>query len=458
VACRALLRTPTPDPRDPDDHLPCLHRGEWLGDQPCRLCGQQDRTVPVYACSVRSRCVLNVFDRPGQMAAAGLTLCNDCPDRRPPTDGEAARLDACRACDQLIDGRCTLTGRRVKDAVANCDAQCPIGRWPGEEARTKQAHGIQSSIAAPWHSKVCLVFPHGFGDHVQLTTVLLHLAALRPDLTIDVCCRAGCETLYRGLCRQAFRWGTKLPDRYDLTVPLEWFEPDQTYSDSPSTKAEKCLREVFGLTPITALCRYACEPDDAAIVRAARYLRRVGGAPGLPGSEPVALVHYQGRCGRRLKDIPEAAIVAACDALMAAGIRPLILDWDGTSELVSRGAVINAAADAELWPDGWGDAATLAALAAQARLCVGIDSGPGHLFGATRTPTLIVWSRLHPVNYYGLANNVTHFVPHHHGRWIRGDRTTGERYFTAHYTHQVYRHLKAELPAAVTRLLAQHPE
>jgi hypothetical protein len=167
----------------------------------------------------------------------------------------------------------------------------------------------------------------------------------------------------------------------------------------------------------------------------------------------AVLIHYQGRCGRDLKDLPDSAISRAIDSIRRTGCVPLVLDWDGNSALVASGEVTNVGADRELWPDGIGDAGRLAALAAQSRLCIGIDSGPGHLFGAVPTPTLIAWKYLHPVNYFGLADHVTHLVPQGHGRFIRGDRVIGERYFRESYQHREYSNIDNDLSLAVEEAL-----
>ena len=359
-----------------------------------------------------------------------------------------ARLTACGNCDQLISGQCTLTGLDVLTEVAEPLSRCPLGLWPGE-IPYKWLNTSQPRIprnAGP--CKILLTFPHGFGDHVQLTTVLLHLQRYLPGLLVDIACRAGCESLFRGLCRRAFPLGEELTEVYDVSIPLWWHEPSETYHDSPSTKAEKCLREVFRIPPDPALCRYACHVSADDESAAAAYLEQAN------ATGRAVLIHYQGRCGRELKDVPESAVSQIVKTIRRVGFEPLVLDWDGKSELAGRGDVVNVGADRELWPTGIGDAGRLAALASQSRLCIGIDSGPGHLFGAVPTPTLIVWKYLHPINYFGLGDHVTHLVPHGHGRFIRGDRVTGERYFRESYRHRLYSEIHNDLALAVEEILS----
>ena len=146
-----------------------------------------------------------------------------------------------------------------------------------------------------------------------------------------------------------------------------------------------------------------------------------------------------------MKDLSDQAVKQVANTIRELGAIPIVLDWDGHALNANWGPVENVGADANLWPQRVGEAGRLAALAEQSRLCVGIDSGPGHVFGAMKTPTLIYWKHLHPVNYFGLADHVTHLVPTGHGRYIRGDRTIGETYFAAHYRHHIYSRIESEL-------------
>jgi hypothetical protein len=128
-----------------------------------------------------------------------------------------------------------------------------------------------------------------------------------------------------------------------------------------------------------------------------------------------------------------------CEAALSAGCTPLILKWDDRSPLPNGRAIHCAGRGHWLW-DGLGhaDAARLAALIAQCRLMIGIDSGPLHLAGATDTPTLGVWTGMHPIHFYDLAENVTHLVPADHprpaGRRSGFLRTVIATPFTVHST------------------------
>jgi len=360
----------------------------------------------------------------------------------------ASRLVRCGKCDQLVGRTCTMTGLDAVTLAGEITGRCPQGLWPGEVPRKWLKTTVQEAVP---RSKVkqsaLLLFPHGFGDHVQLISVLRHMELYRSELTIDLVCRAGCESLYRDLCAEVFSFGDLPRKAYDRIVPLWWREPVETYNDSPSTKAERCLREVFRMVPVAKHCHYQCAISPADVDIASSYLRRIGAAG------RAVLIHNQGRCGRDLKDLPREAVLGAITAIREAGCVPLMLDWDQPSEFSRDGLALSTGADEELWPNGFGDAGRLAALANLSRLCIGIDSGPGHLFGAVPTPTLLYWKYLHPVNYYGLSQNVIHLVPRSHGRFIRGDRVRGEAYFESAYTFRQYVQIEQLLPALIRERL-----
>ncbi len=297
-----------------------------------------------------------------------------------------------------------------------------------------------------------LRFPHGFGDAVQLTTVLAHLRQLKPHWAVDVAVGRGAESLLEGQCRQVWSLDDprlREPSRqHDLDRVLRWSEPVECYADSPATKAERCLREVFHITPQPAWCRYTVHPQHDARRRAGEYARQL--------ERPFALVHYQGNSSRLHKNLDERVVARLCRDLISQGLAVVVLDWDRRSRLVDGRHILGPGADHPLWNGrGTGDGGTLAALAARAKICIGIDSGPGHVFGATPTPTLMVWTKHHPLHYYGLADHVLHLVPADHPRWLRGQNAgAGEAYFARHYRHRRYRNLETTLVRAARERLA----
>lgn len=376
----------------------------------------------------------------------------------------------CESCSRADGGRRTLaprelvplppTGRKTKlarglgDTVAKIlsrlgikkrrgcgctERQERLNRWFPYPRRRRSPIEPQYGNAEveSQHAQLLLRFPHGFGDAVQLTTVLLHLRELRPNWTIDVACKLGADSLFAGLCRHTLllNHASSLGSTYDVDRTLPWGEPHETYADSPSTKAEKCLREVFQLPPVERLCRYEILPSEAAQARAEEYLRSLCSAAS--GQYPIVLLHYQGNSARSAKNLDEQTVSTLVAVVKQRGLLPVVLDWETPprSSLVRQQMVACPGADSALWNGlGTGDGATLAALIARATAIVAIDSGPGHVAGATDTPTFIVWRRHHPLNYYGLdAGNVTHVVRRDHARYLRGDRRTGEAYFQRKY-------------------------
>ena len=173
---------------------------------------------------------------------------------------------------------------------------------------------------------------------------------------------------------------------------------------------------------------------------------------GPSGPRRPVLLHYQGNTSGGEKDLDHEVAAEVCDAVLGAGLVPIILDWDRRSPLPDGRRIHCPGAGDELWGGaGTGDAEVLAALIEQSTLVVGVDSGPLHVAGATATPAVGVWTSHHPVNYFDLANNVTHLVPEGHARLASGPAAV--RYFEGHYRHRVYSRLGVELPALIRALL-----
>jgi ADP-heptose:LPS heptosyltransferase len=176
----------------------------------------------------------------------------------------------------------------------------------------------------------------------------------------------------------------------------------------------------------------------------------------LNGRYPAVLIHYEGNTSAEYKNIPTDMIRRLCDDVLDAGFTPIILDWDYRTSLTkpqpdgTHSRIRCADVREELWRDtGIGDAESLAALIELSSLMVGVDSGPLHVAGATTTPTLGVWTHLHPLHYFGHAENVTHPVPIDHAERIRGNRPAGDAYFQHHYHYQTYSDLEDTLRVAV---------
>jgi len=304
------------------------------------------------------------------------------------------------------------------------------------------------------HAKNVLIqFRHGLGDAVQLTSVLRHLHHYRPHWHVEVASLVGKHSAFYGLCEKVSIIDGQRPTRsgIDREYSLDWHECATCYADSPSTKADRCLREVFELAPIEDLCRYVIKPPDSAFEKAHRYLRQICKVSlGDHCRYPVVLIHYEGNTSMERKNLPHELIRNVCERIMQAGCVPIILDWDNRSPVPDGKRILNPRVDLELWDGmGTGDAAVLAALTELSTLMVGVDSGPLHVAGATSTPTIGVWTGHHPLHYMALADNMIHLVPENHRELLRGDQDVGEAYFREHYRYQTYGSLDDELTATV---------
>jgi FkbM family methyltransferase len=303
--------------------------------------------------------------------------------------------------------------------------------------------------------KHLIVFRHGLGDALQLTCVLRHLRHYHPDWIIDVAALKGKHSAFGGLADKVFilDLGEPLMSGYDQVHRLEWGEPTECYSGKPSTKAEKCLLEVFGLEPIPKLCRYSIQIGSSASAAAAQYLEEISGPAGSDGRFRSILIHYEGNTAAREKNLSHTAAQAICRTACFVGFTPVILDWDRRSPLPDGKTIFCPDANHPLWLGyGTGDAERLAALIELSSLFIGIDSGPQKVAGATTTPALAVWTRHHPIHYQGLANNVTHLVPEGIDGLLRGgpkSQIDGSRAFNTLYKHATYSNITGGIIARI---------
>lgn len=301
-------------------------------------------------------------------------------------------------------------------------------------------------------------FRHGLGDAIQFTAVLKHLRHYHPDWELEVASLRGKHSAFHGLCQQSVLLDDPRPveaacDRVDR---LDWDESRIADGRWPNTKVTRCLQEIYRLTPIPELCRYAVQIGDEARTAARSYLESVCGPPDVDGRYRAVLIHYEGNTSGDKKNLPLDAIRDVCREILQRQHVPVILDWDRRSPLPDDRRIFCPGADHPLWGEHrTGDAERLAALIDSARLMLGIDSGPLHVAGATTTPTLGVWTHHHPLNFFDLAANVTHLVPPEHGRLVRSAAALD--YFQKAYAHAVYRDLRSDLVAQVAARLPARP-
>jgi hypothetical protein len=234
--------------------------------------------------------------------------------------------------------------------------------------------GMQTADITPKSNRtnVLIKFRHGLGDAVQLTTVLQHLTRVRPDWDVDVAALVGKHSAFRNLCRSVFVLDRDGIDQsaYERVMDLEWSECARCYADSPSTKAERCLREQFGIEPLSDSWGYEIHPTDEDHELARRYFERdlrvtaTGG-----GRYPVVLIHYEGNTSAGEKNLSVSLVAVVCEQIIKCGAIPVILDWDHRSPLPDGKRIFNPNPDLELWRGcGTGDAGVLAALIERAAL------------------------------------------------------------------------------------------
>jgi hypothetical protein len=186
---------------------------------------------------------------------------------------------------------CNACGCWVNAKAALATETCPRGLWPGDAARRDRGDADAARAAAmldPRPLRTRLTFPHGIGDHVQFTTVLRHLAALRSDLIVSVRCRTDCARLLAPWCSAARPLSVDpadlaaTSDPVDVDERIQFSDPAVVYDDCPSTKAERCLREVFDIDPQPELCRYGIELTDDDLAEARTLLETCEGRSARP--------------------------------------------------------------------------------------------------------------------------------------------------------------------------------
>jgi ADP-heptose:LPS heptosyltransferase/SAM-dependent methyltransferase len=312
---------------------------------------------------------------------------------------------------------------------------------------------------------ILIKFTHGLGDAMQVTTILQHLAHYHPDWKVDVASLIGKHSVFHGLCNRSIIIDRQLLalTSYHKVYDLRWQECSTCYADCPSTKAERCLQEVFGLTPLAELCTYKINISEHAKDLARQYFEEICGCKaGKDGRFRAVLIHYEGNNSAEHKNIPVEMARRLCELIIDHGFAPVVLDWDYRTPLADGKRIHNPNVKSTLWSacgNSTGDAEVIAALISAATLMIGIDSGPLHIAGALTTPTIGIWTGHHPLHYFGLADNVTHLVPENHVQLLRGDRAFGDSFFNQRYRFETYQDLWKALASMVpTRLVWPFPE
>lgn len=399
---------------------PRIHRGRARPSQPtnaatvaCQhllgLTGEKSDDQPIYGCEIHGQCTL--LKIAVGLKFKDLACCVMCLDRMPLAQSQSRR-------------------RKAKSNHGCC------GGGNSKPAGKPTHHNPQGPL--PHTGTILLNFHHGLGDAVQLTAALAHLQSFRPNLIVDVQTKAGHVSCFAGLCRRAFVGGTESPDSsYDATFYVHWGEArDQVWTSHPSTKNELQLR-VWGIEPSEPLCRYVVNPTQDAISRCEEFLAGVA-EKSSDGRYNALLIHNSAASDRKRKTFLQTPLL--CRRARQLGLVPILFDWKKDWEgLFLKNEAVRPPDN--LWEGGSpADGGTVTALASLCQACIGVDSGPGHCFGASGTPTMIYWNRNHPLHFYGLNENVIHLVPPDHAATIHAaqeQRDAGLWYFHTHYRHVV---------------------
>lgn len=284
--------------------------------------------------------------------------------------------------------------------------------------------------------KVLLVFRHGLGDAAQLTIVLKHLTKYRPDWIVDIEALIGKHTIFGNLCNKTFIKGSAPRSEYEKVMEIRWMESFLyiPYTHVPITKVTKSLRDEFKIDPDPRLFYYEIQITDKSHQSAKNYIDK------LP-KQKIAIVHFQGNTGSKAKNVDENTMCKICDFLTQQGFIIIILDWDRrrASHLANANNIFCPGEENPLWGGtGTGDGNVLAALIDQSNLFIGIDSGPLHIAGATKTPTIGLWTGHHPLHYFDLSN-VKHLIPMDARNLIQSKKKNEhENYFHENYKHHYY--------------------
>jgi len=321
--------------------------------------------------------------------------------------------------------------------------------------------------------KLLLRFGHGLGDNAQFAIVLKHLKKYHPDWNIDIEVPQGTTSFFTGLCRNADAIessilkslriakycsiisamygynGMKIENteeytkKYDQVIDVSFSMPKTNFDSVPSTKTTECITETFHMEPIKALYQYQVNIIEKDRDKVDHYTTKI-----LKGD--FAIIHYIPRLQvRYFKSFEVETLEKICKKIIKNKLVPVILDWKNESSLPDQKAIFCPERNHWLWEgNSWAEAGRLAALIERAKLYIGIDSGPTHIAGTTKTPSIAVWTTHHPINYYdGMNSNVLHLLPNNADDFIHSqeDREVAIKFFKKNYKYLHYRTLETTL-------------
>lgn len=281
----------------------------------------------------------------------------------------------------------------------------------------------------------------GLGDAVQFNIVLRHIKKFNPDWNLFGETTVGKDTCHTHLMNKVFiveEGGFK--GEFDRIIDLKFDEPNNETShycleyNVPATKPTHTLIKDFGLLPDKSLFYYDIKINESTKRIARKFI------DAMPKNKGIVIIHYEAASSPRNKNMEVNDVKKLCDCLLTNGYTPLIFDWHGKSPLPDDKRIFRTDKNHPIWEGkGTGDASMIAALIENARLFIGVDSGPLHLAACTKTPSIGYWKLHHPVHFFDLSTNVTHLVPGDARRFIKAvNRHAVENYFNENYKHFYY--------------------
>lgn len=283
----------------------------------------------------------------------------------------------------------------------------------------------------------------GLGDAVQFNIVLKHIRHYHPDWDVFVESSHGKESCHTGFCAKTYCVEDKNTPNFDLVLNFPFEEPNAQTCEwaiehsVPASKPTTAIKSILKENPIKDYFKYEMNVDENTRRRAKKYIES------LPKKNGIVILHYQACSTPHNKNIDAHDAERICKSLLVNGYTPLIFDWFGTSHLPDNKKIFCPGRGHQIWEGKpYGDAKTIAAIIDQVRLFIGVDSGPLHIAGCCKTPTIGFWKHHHPVHYFDLSDNVTHLISGDNRKHIRSPKSIHrgpiQDFFEKNYKHQYY--------------------
>lgn len=281
----------------------------------------------------------------------------------------------------------------------------------------------------------------GLGDCVHSIIVLNHFKRYYPEWKIYTETDFGKEGCFFELVEHTYNFRespAKLED-FDRVINLYSGEPTERNHELcvkyqlPATKSLLAIVDDLKLEPIKDLFYYNIKtPEETKnIIRS--YFKT------FPVNKGVVTIHYRAQSWKIKKNIDQKHIVQVCNFLVRKGYTPLILDWNNTP-FVDQSKIFSPKKENPIWlGKPHENASIITAIIELSQLFIGVDSGPLHLAGGTKTPTIGFWKRHHPISFFDLSKNVLHLVPHNHLDYLGSPyKNELNEVFQKNYNYELY--------------------